>query len=105
MKEKFNVISNDKYQKEGLVEISSNHDYDTDKESVSSDSLPTQLRSKEVTIEQTVPSIIVSSKPPEFSPSKDNDFNCKAKTNFENSLFHYQSDLVVLMVQTEGILN
>ena len=97
MKEKLNVISNDKDQKEGLIEISSDHDYDTDKESVSSDRLPTQLKSKEVTIEQTVPSIIVSSKPPEFSPSKDNDFNCKAKTNFENSSFHYQSDLVVLM--------
>ena len=39
MKEKFNVISNDKDQKEGLVEITSDHDYDTDKESVSSDSL------------------------------------------------------------------
>ena len=41
MKEKLNVISNDKDQKEGLIEISSDHDYDTDKESVSSDSLPT----------------------------------------------------------------
>ena len=97
MKEKFNIISNDKDQKEGLIEISSDHDYDTDKESVSSDSLHTQLKSKEVTIEQTVPSIIVSSKPPEFSPSKDNDFDCKAKTNFGNSSFHHQSDLVVLM--------
>ena len=39
MKEKFTIISNDKDQKEGLVEISSDDDYDTDKESVSSDSL------------------------------------------------------------------
>ena len=54
MKEKFTIISNDKDKKEGLVEISSDHDYDTDKESVSSDSLPTQLKSKEVTIEQSV---------------------------------------------------
>ena len=75
--------------KEELVEISSDHHYDTDKESVGSDSLPTQLKSKEVTTEQTVPSIIVSSKPLEFSPSNDNDFNYKAKTNFGNSSFHY----------------
>ena len=39
MKKKFNVISNDKDKKEGLVEISSDRDYDTDNESVSSDSL------------------------------------------------------------------